>query len=92
MSKMASLLVKQGKQEQAERLFREAVLRAKSSPSLGSKHPTTKQLAANHANCLDALGRLEEAAALRKEFDLPAPTTVPTTAPMTQPATQPATR
>jgi hypothetical protein len=88
INNMGGLLQAQGKLDQAASLFREAMTKAKASPSVGANHPNTKRFAANHSKCLDALGRHDEAAVVRKEFGLPDPTTAPTTPSATQ--TQPA--
>ncbi|CAN5632702.1 hypothetical protein BH09PLA1_BH09PLA1_06380 [soil metagenome] len=86
ISNMGFLLQAQGKLSEAEPLIHEALTKAKTNPSLGSKHPYTKRFAANYAKCLDAMGRRDEAAALRKEFGLADPATQPVTQPVTKPA------
>jgi hypothetical protein len=68
-------MVSLGRSAEAEPLAREAVARTVANESLGPGHPRTSRCAATHANCLDALGRHDEAAAVRQEFGLPAPTT-----------------
>jgi eukaryotic-like serine/threonine-protein kinase len=74
-----------GRDAEAEPFVRQAVVQAKASPSMGPTHALTKGLAEIHSDCLDSLGRSAEADAIRKEFDLPAPTTQPATQPATQP-------
>jgi hypothetical protein len=74
-----------GRFTQAEPLARQAVAWATANPSLGPQHPQTKGFAAAHARCLDALGRRDEAAAVRKEFGLPDPATRASTQPATGP-------
>ena len=86
-----------GKHAEAEPLAREGVARAKANPVFGPAHARTKAYATSHAKILDALGRKDEAAAVRKEFGLPDPATQPTTRAGSQPTTarppkQPATR
>jgi len=78
---LARLLTDAGRPGDAEPLARQAVAKATTSPSLGPRHAQTKTFAAAHAKCLDALGRQDEAAALRKEFGVPEPTTRSATQP-----------
>jgi hypothetical protein len=81
MSHYAAVLNAMGRAAEAEPLARQAVARAKASAVLGPKHARSKDLAAVHADCLAALGRRDEAAAIRREFDLPDPATRPATNP-----------
>jgi hypothetical protein len=73
---------------EAEALTRDAVAKALSNPGLGPKHPYTRLFVENHAKCLVNLGRSDEAAALRREFGLPNPSSQaarePTSAPVNQ--------
>jgi serine/threonine protein kinase/Tfp pilus assembly protein PilF len=84
---LASVLQAQDKFAKAEPLWREASTKAAANPRLGPSHRQTKQFAESHAACLDALGRNDESAAVRKEFDLMDPATQPASRPSTVPST-----
>jgi serine/threonine protein kinase/tetratricopeptide (TPR) repeat protein len=77
----AVVLLDLGRMSEAEPLIRQALAKAKTNPSLGTKHPRTKNVARNYANALDTLDRGAEAASIRKEFGLPDPSTGPATRP-----------
>jgi len=77
----AGVLVSLGRSAEAEPLARRAVELAVKNPSLGPGHPNTKAFANVHAAILDALKRTDEAAAVRKRFDLSDPATRPTSVP-----------
>jgi non-specific serine/threonine protein kinase/serine/threonine-protein kinase len=62
---------------EAEPLARAAVTAAERSQSLGPKHQITVDCAQVHAEALDALGRFDEATAVRARFHLMPPTTQP---------------
>lgn len=62
-------------------LFRDAVAKAVNNPNVGDRHQAAMLYAANHAKCLDSLGRHDEAAELRKQFGLPEAATRPATNP-----------
>jgi serine/threonine protein kinase/tetratricopeptide (TPR) repeat protein len=84
----ARALLGQGRASEAEPIARQAVAKAAANSSLGPKHERTKSFAQTHAECLEALGRHADAAAVRKEFGLSEPTTRAVAQP-TQPATLP---
>jgi serine/threonine protein kinase/Tfp pilus assembly protein PilF len=75
----ARVLQRLGRFAEAEPLLRDAVKLAAANPNLGPNHPRTKSFAAFLVDCLDALGRRDEAAALRNEFGLPDQATTPST-------------
>jgi serine/threonine protein kinase len=70
-----------------EPLSREAVDRAARRPAMGPGHPTTRAMAGLRARIVEALGRADEAAAVRKQFNVPPPATSPGTPATTGPAT-----
>jgi tetratricopeptide (TPR) repeat protein len=69
LGNLAFLLQSQGAYEAARPLFERAV--AIFEKVLGPDHPNTKNAATGAARVLDALGRADEAAALRARFGLP---------------------
>ena len=83
LSNDAEALIALGRANDAEPLARRAVAKAAASSSLGRGHMVTRLCAVTHAKALDALGRRADAAAVRREFSIPDPST--------QPASQPAT-
>jgi len=88
MNNFAMVLRALHRYTEAEALTRDAVAKALSNPGLGPKHPYTRLFIENHAKCLANLGRSDEAAALRREFGLPNPSSQaarePTSAPVNQ--------
>ena len=88
MNNYAIVLRAMRRYTEAEALTRDAVAKALSNPGLGPKHPYTRLFVENHAKCLVNLGRSDEAAALRREFGLPNPSSQaargPTSAPVNQ--------
>jgi non-specific serine/threonine protein kinase/serine/threonine-protein kinase len=75
LSNYAAVLCTLGRFADAEPFAREAVTKAQVNPSLGPQHPQTRNCAAWHARSLDALGRHDEAAAVRNQFGLRRPAT-----------------
>jgi len=75
MQNQARILIALGRADAAEPLAREAVERARASPALGPTNPRTVKYVGTLAKALDALGRRADAAAVRKQFALPAPST-----------------
>jgi tetratricopeptide (TPR) repeat protein len=73
MSNLGLVLQGREKFDEAESLFRQALKTGRAS--LGDKHATTQSFAVRLADLLNARGRPDEAAALRREFDLPNPAT-----------------
>ena len=73
----ARVLLLLGRPVEAEPLARRAVAQATHNTSLGHNHTRTKSFAMTHADTLDALGRHDEAAAVRADFSLSDPTTAP---------------
>ncbi|MGH7180235.1 MAG: tetratricopeptide repeat protein, partial [Tepidisphaeraceae bacterium] len=78
---LAALCETRGRVSEAETLYRDAVTRAKANPSMGPLHPWTQRYATSHARWLDAVGRHDDADALRQEFGLKMPATAPATQP-----------
>jgi hypothetical protein len=92
MNNYAVVLRKLGRLAEAEPLAQQALAAARVHPSLGPKHRDTRSFASTYAKLVEELGRDTEAAAIRREFDLPNPTTSPAARPPTQPATSMATQ
>jgi non-specific serine/threonine protein kinase/serine/threonine-protein kinase len=86
LSNYTGLLQSLGRLTEAELLARQCVASAKDNSSIGPNHPRTRAFATNHARILDALGRHEDAAGVRKEFGLPEPAARASTRPATVPA------
>jgi serine/threonine protein kinase len=96
LDNLASFELARGNLREAEALSREALSLARANPPLSDPaprptHTQSTTCARTHASCLDALGRHDEAAAVRKEFGLPESTTRASSAPMTSATPQPAT-
>ena len=75
-----------GRPAEAEPFAREGVARARASAVFGPTSPRTRHYAGSHARILDALGRQEDASAVRKVFALAEPATRASTLPVTQSA------
>jgi serine/threonine protein kinase len=86
LSNYAATLCSLARFAEAEPFARQSVTRAQANPSLGPQHPRTRMSAGWHAKSLDALGRHDEAAAVRKQFGLRAPATRPSTQSLTPPS------
>jgi non-specific serine/threonine protein kinase/serine/threonine-protein kinase len=71
LSNCGAALEKLGRMPEAEAKYREALAKAMANPNLGPQHPDTRLYATNHAKSLDALGRHDEAAAVRTQFSIP---------------------
>lgn len=77
LSNYGYVLARIGRADESEKVFLEAAHRAATQPSLGLKHPETKEFAQHAVDVLEALDRLDEAKAVRLEFDLSQPASAP---------------
>jgi tetratricopeptide (TPR) repeat protein len=81
LNNLAVLLYRTGRSAEAEPIAREALEKSARHPSVGPNHSWTRDYAATHANCLDALNRHDEANAIRQQYGLSRPGTRPATVP-----------